>query len=103
MANSFELEIISPSEVFYRGEVEEIIVKTPEGYEGFMAKHSWTCKLLDVGKIKIRPIGTPEGQWVVASSASGFIDVKDKVVIYVDAVEWDRGPERRRSRTIHQE
>ena len=51
MAKSFKLEVITPSKLFYKGDVEIVIVRTLEGEEGFMADHSWACKLLDVGEL----------------------------------------------------
>ena len=40
MANTVKLEIMTPSKLFYRGEVDLVIVTTTEGEEGFMAGHS---------------------------------------------------------------
>lgn len=98
MANTFDLEIITPSKRFYGGEVEHVICKTGEGYEGFLANHAWTCKLLDAGKLRFREKGAKEDVWREASAAGGFIDIKDSVIIYTDAVEWDMGHEKRKSR-----
>ena len=50
MAKTIKLEIITPSRLFYRGDIEMIIVPTLYGEEGFMANHSWATKLLDVGE-----------------------------------------------------
>lgn len=88
MANSVRLEVITPSKLFYRGEVELVIVTTLDGDEGFMAGHVWACKLLDVGELWIQEKGAEKGVWRVAAVAGGFIDVKDSIVIYTDAVEW---------------
>lgn len=87
MANSVKLEIITPSKLFYRGYVELVIVRTLEGEEGFMYGHSWACKLLDIGELFIREGGSDE-DFRVAAVAGGFIDVKDSIIIYTDAVEW---------------
>lgn len=88
MANSVKLEIITPSKMFYRGYVELVIVTTLEGDEGFMAGHSWACKLLDVGELWIQEEGAAPDDFRVAALAGGFIDVKDSIIIYTDAVEW---------------
>ena len=37
--NSFRLEVMTPSKLFYRGEVDMVIVTTKDGDEGFMAGH----------------------------------------------------------------
>lgn len=88
MANSVKLEIITPSKMFYRGEVELVIVRTLEGDEGFMHGHSWACKLLDIGELWIQEKGAPKNTFKIAAVAGGFIDVKDSIIIYTDAVEW---------------
>lgn len=86
--NSVRLEVITPSKLFYRGEVDLVIVTTLDGDEGFMAGHVWACKLLDVGELWIQEKGAGKDEWRVAAVAGGFIDVKDSIVIYTDAVEW---------------
>lgn len=86
--NSVRLEVITPSKLFYRGEVDLVIVTTTEGDEGFMAGHAWACKLLTVGELWIQEHGAAKDEWRVAAVAGGFIDVKDSIVIYTDAVEW---------------
>ena len=86
--NSVRLEVITPSKLFYRGDVELVIVTTLDGDEGFMAGHVWACKLLDVGELWIQEAGAAKNEFKVAAVAGGFIDVKDSIVIYTDAVEW---------------
>ncbi|MDR3072777.1 MAG: ATP synthase F1 subunit epsilon [Clostridiales Family XIII bacterium] len=86
MANSFKLQIVTPDKLFYEGEVEMVIVRTLTGEEGFMAKHTWATKLLDVGRTWIREKGSQELK--LASTAAGFIDVRDSVTIFTDAAEW---------------
>lgn len=88
MANSFRLEVMTPSKRFYRGDVELVIVTTADGDEGFMAGHVWACKLLEVGELWIKEKDAGKDEWRVAAVAGGFIDVKDSIVIYTDAVEW---------------
>ena len=86
MANIFKLEVITPEREFYRGEVEMVIVRTLVGYEGFLANHSWACKLLDTGVLKIKEAGSRE--FKIAAITGGFIDVKRNIVIFTDAAEW---------------
>ena len=100
MGNSFWLDVIKKKKKFFSGEVEQVIITTPQGKEGFMAKHSWTCKLLDAGELWIRELGSAEDDWKIASAAGGFADIKKNMIIYTDAIEWDMGPNRRRTRII---
>ena len=88
MASSVRLEIITPSKKFYQGDVELVIVRTLEGDEGFMKVHAWACKLLDIGEMCIQEKGAAKNSYKVAAIAGGFIDVKDTIIIYTDAVEW---------------
>ena len=86
MANSTKLQVITPSKLFYEGDIELVIVKTVTGEEGFMANHSWACKLLDVGEMCIQEAGTKE--FKIASISGGFVDVMEDIVIYTDSAEW---------------
>ena len=86
--NSFRLEVMTPSKLFYRGEVDMVIVTTKDGDESFMAGHVWACKLLEVSELWIQEKGAGKDEWRVAAVAGGFVDMKDSMVIYTDAVEW---------------
>ena len=86
--NSFRLEVMTPSKLFYRGEVDMVIVTTKDGDEGFMAGHVCACKLLEVSELWIQEKGAGKDEWRVAAVAGGFVDMKDSMVIYTDAVEW---------------
>lgn len=86
--NSFRLEVMTPSKLFYRGEVDMVIVTTKDGDEGFMAGHVWACKLLEVSELWIQEKGAGKDEWRVAAVSGGFVDMKDSMVIYTDAVEW---------------
>jgi len=86
MAKSISLEVITPSKRFYKGDVELVIVRTLLGDEGFMANHTWACKLLAAGELWIQEAGSKD--FKVAAIAGGFVDVKDNIVIFTDAAEW---------------
>ena len=86
MAKSFPFEIVTPERLFYFGDVELVIVRTTTGEEGFMAGHSWACKLLDTGELWFREAGSKE--YRLAAISGGFIDVREQVLIYTDSAEW---------------
>lgn len=88
MGNTVKLEVITPSKMFYNAQVELVIARTQEGDEGFMAGHSWACKLLQVGELWIQEAGASRNDFKVAAIAGGFIDVRDSIIIYTDAAEW---------------
>lgn len=80
---SLLLEVITPEKLIYSGEIEMLIVKTLEGMEGFMAGHTWACKLLaEDGLIKIRKKG--EKEFTLIKTKNGYVDIKDHFVVYTD-------------------
>lgn len=94
MSKGFHIEIVTPESRFYSGEVESIVVRTSEGYEGFMADHSWCCKLLaEDGDIKLRRVGDSEN--IAITLKSGYIEVTDKTIVYTDKAEWKDEQQRR--------
>ena len=93
--SSIKLEVITPSKLFYSGEVNLVIARTLMGDEGFMAGHEWACKLLDVDELWIQEAGQKE--YKVAAVASGYIDVKDSIILYTDAAEWQEDIDTKRA------
>ncbi len=86
MPKSMRLEVITPSKLFYRGDIELAIVRTLTGDEGFMANHSWAVKLLAAGELWIQEAGAKD--FKIAALAGGYVDVKDNIMIFTDAAEW---------------
>jgi F-type H+-transporting ATPase subunit epsilon len=80
------LDIITPEKLFYRGEIELVIARTLFGDEGFMANHTWACKLLATGELWIQEAGSKDFR--IAAISGGFIDIKEKFTIFTDAAEW---------------
>lgn len=87
MANKVHLEVITPSKIFFSGDVEMVVIKTALGEEGFMAHHSHACKLLVPCRLKLK-MGPGKDDYKYAAIAGGFIDVKDNIIIFTDAAEW---------------
>lgn len=86
-AKGVRLEIITPREMFYAGEVEMVDAPTLAGQEGFMAGHVWCVKLLaEKGAVRIREAGAKELKTLTVSG--GYIDIKDRFVICTDNAEW---------------
>ena len=103
MANTVKLEIVTPERHFYRGDVELVIARTLNGDEGFMAGHTWGCKLLDIGELWIREAGAEANTYKLAAVGGGFIDIKESIIIYCDAIEWSKDIDVNRAETELQE
>ncbi len=86
LASTFELEIITPDKVFYKGPVEMAVVRTVSGDVGIEKEHMSMVSPLAVGIVKIIE---KKGQMKEAACAKGFVQVKqDKTTILTDAAEF---------------
>ena len=86
MAKQVTLEILTPDKELYRGEIESLVVKTPEGYQGFLAGRAWTIVLLaEDGDIRFRE---PGGKSRRARIGGGYVDITDKFMIFAESAEW---------------
>lgn len=111
-----KLKIISPDQPFFEGSVESIIVKTTDGYQGFLKGRAACCVLLaDDGDVKFRctgggaglqeagfgagtgggdsgagsktPVPDADG-FLRARTKGGFAYVNGDVTIFVDEASW---------------
>lgn len=80
------LEIITPGEMVFRGDVTILGVKTYDGLESFEAGHNWVCKpLAKEGIVTYREAGETEKKKI--KTFGGHVDIKNHFVVYADKVE----------------
>lgn len=85
MAKTFYLEIVTPDRSFFSGDVEMLIVKTPDGEMGILSGHIPMVVVAAIGPIKIKK----EGEWLEASISEGFMEIKqEKAIVLADTAEW---------------
>lgn len=85
MANTFNLEIVTPDRKFFSGEIETVVLKTPEGEIGVLKDHMPMVVAVAIGPIRIQK----DGDWLEAVLSEGFMKImQDKTVILVDTAEW---------------
>lgn len=82
---TFNLQIISPTRVFYDDQVDMVEMKTSEGEIGVLAGHIPLTAILEPGILRIRKAdGDRE-----AALHDGFVQIqKDKVTILAESCEW---------------
>lgn len=81
----FELEIITPNQVFYRGDVRMVELRTSEGEMGVYKNHVPLTAIVKPGKAAI----TEEAERKEASIGEGLILVlKDRVTILTEKAWW---------------
>ena len=84
MKNTFELDIITPTDTFSFTEVEYLRAPSTEGLFGVMKGHIPSIVALDIGEIKI----VENNQEKLFATSGGFADISDnKVVLIVETAE----------------
>ena len=74
---SFQLEILTPQRVFYRGECLSLIVPITDGMLGIMANREPITASLTSGAAYYTK---PDGEKILFSISGGMIDVQDNTV-----------------------
>lgn len=83
--STFQLEIVVPDKAFYSGDVQELVVKTPDGEIGILKGHIPMVVTVSVGPVKIKK----DDKWIYAFISEGFMEVTaHKTVILADSAEW---------------
>ena len=90
----FELEIISPNRVFFKGKASMVELNTTEGQVGIYKRHIPMTMILEPGIVVIKD---DEGQRTAAIH-SGFMEIlPDKVSILAEEAEWPEEIDRNRA------
>ena len=82
---TFNLQIISPTRIFFDGDVDMVEMKTTEGEICVLAGHIPLTAILEPGVLRIKQQdGTKE-----AALHDGFVEIqKDKVTVLAESCEW---------------
>ena len=84
MANTFQLEIITPTQIFTEGQVSHVRAESPDGQFGIMAKHTPATVALGIGEIKV----VKDGKETFYATNGGFADIqKEGVLLLVETAE----------------
>lgn len=81
------VRVITPEEEFFSSPVESAVLRTAEGYMGFLPGRAPACVLLhDEGSIRFRLPG--EKDFARAFLAGGFAFMDESLTIYTDKAAW---------------
>jgi len=84
LANTFQLEIITPTQIFTEGQVSYVRAESPDGQFGIMAKHTPATIALGIGEIKVMK----DGKETFYATNGGFADIqKESVLLLVETAE----------------
>ncbi len=113
MPAKYMLELITPERIFFRGEVESVIIPTPDGFMSIQKMHEPMVAAVSIGTMKL----CVDGQWLECTTSEGFVEVRpDETIIFSQTAEWpneidirraqeakERAEERMRQALSHQE
>ena len=78
------LEVVTPTRMVVRDEVEEVIAPGSEGYFGVLGGHLPLMATLKIGEFAYRK----DGRWRYLAVSWGYAEVRpDKVIVLVEAAE----------------
>ena len=84
MSKTFQLDIITPTDVISEGQVEYLRAPSPEGLFGIMSGHAVATMLMDIGEIKV----TKDGKELYYATNGGFADIRpESVMLLVETAE----------------
>ena len=77
MANTFQLEIITPTKIFSEGQVNYVRAESPDGQFGIMAHHTAATVALGIGEVKV----VKNGKESFYATTGGFADIQPEGVL----------------------
>ena len=84
MSKTFQLDIITPTNVISEGQVEYLRAPSIAGLFGIMGWHAVTTILMDIGEIKV----TKDGKEYYYATNGGFADIRpESVMLLVETAE----------------
>ena len=84
MSKTFQLDIITPTNVISEGQVEYLRAPSTDGFFGIMGGHAVATMLMDIGEIKI----TKDGKEFYYATNGGFADIRpESVMLLVETSE----------------
>lgn len=84
-SGGIHIEIVTPYELFFKGEADQIVLPAVDGEIGILPGHSPVIIALNPGEIRI----TAKGEVLYFSASDGYAKVgTDDVVVVVGAAEW---------------
>ena len=84
MSKTFQLDIVTPTNVISKGQVEYLRAPSTEGLFGIMGGHAVATILMDIGEIKV----TKEGKEFYYATNGGIADIRpESVMLLVETAE----------------
>ena len=90
--SGMRVKVICPDKTLFDDEAESVIIKTCDGYEGFLKGRAPCFRLLpEEGEIKLR--GSGEAEFKTIKAKGGFAHMDGILTIYIDEARWEKTEE----------
>ena len=84
MAKTFQLEIITPTQIFSEGQVNYVRAESPDGQFGIMSHHTAATVALGIGEVKV----VKNGKEYFYATTGGFADIQlESVLLLLETAE----------------
>lgn len=84
--SELNLEIVTPEKVFFSGEVEMAVLKTPDGEMGVLKNHMPIVVIESAGPCRF----LKGGKWFKADISEGFAEIRlNKIIIFTHDAQWE--------------
>ena len=77
MAKTFQLEIITPTQIFSESQVNYVRAESPDGQFGIMSHHTAATVALGIGEVKV----VKNGKEYFYATTGGFADIQPESVL----------------------
>ena len=77
MAKTFQLEIITPTQIFSEGQVNYVRAESSDGQFGIMSHHTAATVALGIGEVKV----VKDGKEYFYATTGGFADIQPESVL----------------------
>ena len=99
MANTFQLEILTPTRHFFSGQVDALTFQAKDGEWTILKDHAPMIAALRAGSVKFRV----DGVWREAVNSEGYMEVSaGGIILFAQTCEWPEEVDVNRARRLEE-
>ena len=99
MANTFQLEILTPERHFFSGQVDALTFEAPDGQWTILKNHAPMIAALRAGTVKFRV----DGVWKEAVNSEGYMEISAAgIILFAQTCEWPEEVDVKRARRLEE-
>lgn len=99
MANTFQLEILTPERHFFSGQVDALTFQAKDGQWTILKNHAPMIAALRAGTVKFRV----DGVWKEAVNSEGYMEISSAgIILFAQTCEWPEEVDVNRARRLEE-